>query len=273
MQRAQGEGCRIHCCWHAQRLPPRAPPVHQCVTSLPSCCLANVPLLACLPACPCLPRAVAASQGATCCCWRAAGCCWLCSARLSTRLAHGGSWGSTRTWMRRCSRTMWQMQVRVHASWQQQGRHKQACLSHGHACLPARLPIHPALQAGYCNSMAHGAFAVSARPATLTVVSYVLSRSPKCHWICASHPSCLRIHLPHWFARYAPISAAVEALLHLFITAPPLPLSLKLFNYMPTDTRSVLRIVRTAAGATHKRGGCTSAAGLPALGWQVASRW
>lgn len=50
--------------------------------------------------------------------------------------------------------------------------------------------------------------------------------------------------------------AAVEALLRLFIAAPPLPLSQKIFNYMPTDTRSVLRIVRTAAG---KRGGAAPA--------------
>ncbi|KAL4432564.1 hypothetical protein ABPG77_000501 [Micractinium sp. CCAP 211/92] len=41
----------------------------------------------------------------------------------------------------------------------------------------------------------------------------------------------------------------VEALLRLFITAPPLPLSQKIFNYMPTDTRSMLRIVRTAAAS------------------------
>jgi hypothetical protein len=39
----------------------------------------------------------------------------------------------------------------------------------------------------------------------------------------------------------------VEALLRLFIAAPPVPLSLKIFTYMPTDPRSVLRIVRSAA--------------------------
>lgn len=44
-------------------------------------------------------------------------------------------------------------------------------------------------------------------------------------------------------------NSTVEALLRLFITAPPLPLSQKIFNYMPTDTRSVLRIVRTAAAS------------------------
>ena len=44
---------------------------------------------------------------------------------------------------------------------------------------------------------------------------------------------------------------AVEALLGLYIRAPPVPLSLKV--YMPTDTRTVLRIVRNAAGARHPR--------------------
>ncbi|KAL4436850.1 hypothetical protein ABPG75_003989 [Micractinium tetrahymenae] len=44
-------------------------------------------------------------------------------------------------------------------------------------------------------------------------------------------------------------NTVVEALLRLFITAPPLPLSHKIFNYMPTDTRSVLRVVRTAAAS------------------------
>ncbi|PSC74556.1 dymeclin-like isoform X1 [Micractinium conductrix] len=44
-------------------------------------------------------------------------------------------------------------------------------------------------------------------------------------------------------------NTAVEALLRLFIAAPVLPLSQKLYTYMPTDTRSMLRIVRTAAAS------------------------
>lgn len=51
----------------------------------------------------------------------------------------------------------------------------------------------------------------------------------------------------------------MEALLRLFIAAPVLPLSQKLYTYMPTDTRSMLRIVRTAAG------GCGRLPGLPLL--------
>jgi hypothetical protein len=43
-------------------------------------------------------------------------------------------------------------------------------------------------------------------------------------------------------------AAVVESLLRYFITAPPVPLSQKIYRYMPTDTRSVLKIVRTAAG-------------------------
>lgn len=44
-------------------------------------------------------------------------------------------------------------------------------------------------------------------------------------------------------------NTVVETLLQLFITAPALPLSQKIFTYIPTDTRSVLRIVRTAAAS------------------------
>jgi hypothetical protein len=43
-------------------------------------------------------------------------------------------------------------------------------------------------------------------------------------------------------------AAVVESLLRYFIAAPPVPLSQKIYRYMPTDTRSVLKIVRTAAG-------------------------
>jgi hypothetical protein len=41
----------------------------------------------------------------------------------------------------------------------------------------------------------------------------------------------------------------VEALLRYFIAAPAVPLSEKIVRYMPTDTRSVLKIVRTAAAS------------------------
>lgn len=47
--------------------------------------------------------------------------------------------------------------------------------------------------------------------------------------------------------------AAVEALLRYFIAAPAVPLSEKIVRYMPTDTRSVLKIVRTAAGEAEAR--------------------
>ena len=40
----------------------------------------------------------------------------------------------------------------------------------------------------------------------------------------------------------------MESLLRYIIAAPPVPLSQKIYRYMPTDTRSVLKIVRTAAG-------------------------
>lgn len=42
----------------------------------------------------------------------------------------------------------------------------------------------------------------------------------------------------------------MQALLRFFIAAPAVPLSEKIVRYMPTDTRSVLKIVRTAAGET-----------------------
>lgn len=45
-----------------------------------------------------------------------------------------------------------------------------------------------------------------------------------------------------------PSSSVVEALLRYFITAPPVPLRTKVYHYIPYDTRSALRIVRTAAG-------------------------
>lgn len=41
----------------------------------------------------------------------------------------------------------------------------------------------------------------------------------------------------------------MEALLRYFIAAPAVPLSQRIVRYVPTDTRSVLKIVRTAAGA------------------------
>ena len=42
--------------------------------------------------------------------------------------------------------------------------------------------------------------------------------------------------------------AVVEALLGYFVTAPPVPLRTKVFQYVPYDARSALRIVRSAAG-------------------------
>jgi hypothetical protein len=62
-------------------------------------------------------------------------------------------------------------------------------------------------------------------------------------------PHYLALDLPHRCCNPRTHPAVVEALLRLFIAAPPVPLSLKIFHYMPTDTRSVLKIVRTAAAS------------------------
>ena len=55
----------------------------------------------------------------------------------------------------------------------------------------------------------------------------------------------------------------MESLLRYFISAPPVPLSQKIYRYMPTDTRSVLKIVRTAAGGP--------ALPCPLAGWLVST--
>jgi hypothetical protein len=63
--------------------------------------------------------------------------------------------------------------------------------------------------------------------------------------------------------------AVLEALLRLFIVAPPVPLSLKIFTYMPTDTRSMLKIVRTAAGGACKVVICMPSSGAAWMAEQV----
>lgn len=67
-------------------------------------------------------------------------------------------------------------------------------------------------------------------------------------WPAASAPTWPAMLHPTRRAHHPTLPAVAEALLGYFVAAPPVPLRTKVFQYVPYDARSALRIVRSAAG-------------------------